>query len=135
VLLLPGHGGLVVGITFDIGAWHARPGAAKSAHARTDIKKERLALLFAVVADIDARLVLLAHDVVQRRTPGLGKLRIDQFAAALRDIELHQFRWPRQAPRVRGQNAAVANMHGVSSLNSSASDPRSRIGHLSLRGA
>ena len=75
VLLLARHGCLVVGIAFDIGARHPRPGAAEPAHARAHIEEERLALLFAVVADVDAGFALLAHDVLPARRARLRQAR------------------------------------------------------------
>src|SRR5215469_5215576 len=48
-----------------VGTSAALPGAAKAAHPMADVEKETLALLLAVVAEIDPRFHLLAHDRAQ----------------------------------------------------------------------
>ena len=50
----------------EVGDRAAGPGAAEAGHAVTDVEEECLALLLAVVADIDAGGDLLAHDVAGR---------------------------------------------------------------------
>ena len=54
-------------IVRDVGEHLARPAAAEAAHAMAHVEEERLALLFAVVADIDAGGDLLRHDLAHRR--------------------------------------------------------------------
>src|SRR4029077_9727686 len=54
------------GIALDIAARPALPRPAEPGHAVTDIKEERLALLLAVVADIDAGSELLVDDLRYR---------------------------------------------------------------------
>src|SRR5215207_7432740 len=54
-------------VALDVAARPALPAAAEPAHAVADIEKERLALLLAVVADIDAGLDLAVDDAAQRR--------------------------------------------------------------------
>ena len=56
----------------EVGHRTAVPAAAEAAHAMADVKEERLALLLAVVADVDAGGDLLAHDVARR---GLARRR------------------------------------------------------------
>ena len=75
---------LNVGIALHVGARRPRPGAAEAAHAGAHIKEERLALLLAVVADVDAGVALSAHDRFQCGAAGFGELRIDRFATLLR---------------------------------------------------
>ena len=70
-------------IVFDVAARRAGPTAAETAHAGADIQEERFPLLFAVVADVDAGVLLAAHDTVQRGAPGLREFRIDRLAAVL----------------------------------------------------
>ena len=48
----------------DIGEDLAGPAAAEAAHAVADVEEERLALLLAVVADIDAGGDLLCHHLL-----------------------------------------------------------------------
>jgi len=50
-------------IALDIAARPALPAAAEAAHAVADVEEERLALLLAIVADVDAGLDLLVDDL------------------------------------------------------------------------
>ena len=66
----------------DVGEHLAGPAAAEPAHAVADVEEERLALLFAVVADIDAGGDLLRHDIAHRGlADGVDRRRIDRLAA------------------------------------------------------
>ena len=80
-----------------------------------DVEEERLALLLAVVADVDPGGELLADHVGQG---GLAQ-RVELggvycFAAAALHVELGQRRGARQAAGVGGQDPSVAFQHGVS---------------------
>ncbi len=114
MLLLARHGVAVVRVAFDVRARQARPGATEAAHAGADVEEERLALLFAVVADVDAGFALLAHDMVQRGSAGCGEFRVHRFAAVLAHVKLYQRLRARQAARVGGQDTGLAGLHGVS---------------------
>ena len=108
MLLFARHGCLVVGIAFDIGARHPRPGATETAHTRTDVEEERLPLLFAIVADVDIRLARLAHNV------GPARRALASASCASTGPPCPARYRAAQAPRVaadclrRGQDAAVA---------------------------
>ena len=76
---------------------------------RWTYKEERLALLLAVVADVDAGLALLRHHPAQRGAAGVFDLRrIDRRAAGALGIEMRQRRRTRQAAGVGGQDAILA---------------------------
>ena len=80
--------------------------AAEAAHALADIEEERLALLLAVVADIDAGGDLLAHHVARRRLAQRVELRfVDRLARARGAHKRGQSRRTRQAAGMRGQDA------------------------------
>src|SRR4051794_12273043 len=83
---------------------------------RLRTEKESLALLLAVVADIDAGFLLSAYDVVQRRASCRGELRIDRFAAILPQVETDQLHRSRQAAGMRGEDAGLAGLHDISLL-------------------
>src|SRR5205807_9608682 len=90
----------------------ALPAAAKAAHAVADIEEERLALLLAVVADVDAGLDLLVDDPAQGFLAEPVKLgRVDLAAARPPDIEPGQLGRARQAAGMGRQDALVAPSH------------------------
>src|ERR1051325_865048 len=100
-------------VTLDIAARPALPAAAEPAHAVADIEEEGLALLLAIVADIDAGLSLLVDDLPRRLLAEPVELgRIDLTAARPLDIETRQLRWPRQAAGVGRQDSVLAPAHG-----------------------
>src|SRR5205823_8145697 len=75
-------------IALDIAAGPALPAAAEPAHAVADIEEEGLALLLAIVADIDAGRGLLVDDLAKRLLAEPIELgRIDLAAARAPDIE------------------------------------------------
>ena len=99
-------------VALDIAARPALPAPAEPAHAMADIEKERLALLLAVIADIDAGLDLLVDDPAQRRLAQPVEFgRIDRFAAGPPHIKPGQLRRARQTAGMRGQDAVVAALH------------------------
>ncbi len=55
-----------IGIALDVGALSPLPRAAEPGQAITDVEDERVALLLAVVADVDAGFDLLRDDVLHR---------------------------------------------------------------------
>ena len=57
--------GAEAGIARDVGEDAAVPRAAEAAHAVADIQEERLTLLLAVIADVDAGPDLLRHHPVE----------------------------------------------------------------------
>src|SRR5262245_63270028 len=59
-------------VAFDVRTRPALPHAAESRHAVPDIKKKSLALLLAVVADVDANLDLAGNRSAHRRAARLG---------------------------------------------------------------
>jgi hypothetical protein len=63
------------GIAFDIAARPALPAVVETAHPMPDVEKKCLALLLAVVADIDTGFDLLVDDPVQCRLANPVELR------------------------------------------------------------
>ncbi len=95
-----------------VGAGAALPRPAKPAHAVADVQEKTLALLFAVVADVDARRGLLADNPAQCLLSQPVELcRIDQFAARPGYMEPGQLRRSRQAAGVGRQNPFIAAAH------------------------
>src|SRR5215831_17897505 len=77
-----------------------------------DVEKKRLALLFAVVADIDTGFDLLVDDPSQCRLANPVELSpIDRLAAGAAHVEPGELGWPRQAAGMGGQNPLVAPPH------------------------
>ena len=69
---------------------------------------------FTITDDVDAHLRLLAHDLGNRISQGIGKDRIiDGFAVLACLDESQQFRRPDQAADMRRQDAAGALGHGI----------------------
>jgi hypothetical protein len=96
----------------DVAALPALPAAAKATHAALDVEKEALALLLAIVADVDPGLDLLGHDLPQRLAAGGIELAgVDRLARGAPCIEPDQRRRPRQAARMRGQDPVDAPPH------------------------
>ena len=99
---------LVFGVAFDVGARRPLPCAAEPAHA-LDIKEECLALLFAVVADIDAGLGLPRYDRAQRGPASRDNfIRGDAFSARAPNEKVGQIFRPRQASGMRRQNSFLS---------------------------
>jgi hypothetical protein len=95
------------------GSGRAVPRAAETAHAAADIQEEGLALLLAVVANIDAGVTLAPHDFLHRGVAGLGEGGTDRFAAAFADIQVDQVRRTRQAAGVGGQDSIATALHAA----------------------
>src|SRR5262249_43098425 len=71
----------------------------------------RLAEL-AVVDDVDAEVGLPAHDLADGEPqPGLERLLVDPLAAGARPHHVEQVARPRQAARMRGEDAVGAALH------------------------
>src|SRR5438045_5997342 len=99
-------------VPLDIAAGPALPAAAEAAHAVADIEEEGLALLLAIVADVDAGLDLLVDDLAQGLlAEPLDFGRIDLAAARPPDIESGQLRRTRQTDGVGRQDALDAPPH------------------------
>src|SRR6185437_10358829 len=99
-------------IALDIAARRALPGAAEAAEAMAQIEEEALALLLAIVADIDAAGDLLRNDGAERRFPRSGELGlIDALAARAPRIEPGERRRARQAAGMRRQDPLGACPH------------------------
>src|SRR5689334_14230508 len=115
-------------ITFDIAARPALPAVAETAHPVADVEKKRLALLLAVVADIDTGFDLLVDDPAQCRLADLVELsRIDRLATGAANIEPGEFGRPRQAARMGGQNPLVAPPHRFLRSDPNLSDAASQV--------
>ncbi len=99
-------------VALDIAARPALPRAAEPGHAMADVEEKRLALLLAVIADIDAVLDLLGDDLGDGVLAALDHLaRIDRIAASAPDVEPGELRRAGQAAGMRGQDAFVAPAH------------------------
>ena len=121
-------------VALDIAARPALPAAAEPAHAVADIEEERLALLLAVVADIDAGLDLLVDDPAQRRLAEPVEFgRIDRFAAGPPHIEPGQLRRARQAAGMGRQDAVVAALHFLPPENPAATSGVAPVVRLAIR--
>jgi hypothetical protein len=101
-------------IAVDVGARRPFPAAAEAGQPGLEIEKERVALLLAVVADIDAGRALLVHDPPHGGAPGaidLGVVgRVPACAGGIKPGELPR---PRQAAGVGRQDSARAALHRV----------------------
>ena len=96
-MLLRPHS-LEFGIALDVRARRPLPAAAEAGEPGLEIKKKRIALLLAVVADVDARFALLCHDRSHRLTAGALDLgHVDRVATSTQRIEPRQLARPRQA--------------------------------------
>ena len=99
-----------------VGAGAALPRPAKTAHPVADVQEKALALLLAVVADIDARFGLFLDDPAQRRfSQAIEFGGVDRFAARAANVQPGQLRWARQAAGVGRQDPLFAAAHGRSS--------------------
>ncbi len=117
-VLLDPHA-LEVRIAVDIGARRPLPTAAKSRQPRLEIEKEGIALLLAVIADVDAGVVLLAHDRPHRVASGAIDLgRIDRARRA------------RARRRAASARAAAAGCRYGSSIFSRCCAASARSSHL-----
>ncbi len=100
-------------IARDVAARPALPLATEPGHASAHVEEERLALLLAVVRDVDADLALLGDDAPHGVDAGARQRRlVDRLAVGAVDIEPHQLGRPRQAAGVGRQDARVAALHG-----------------------
>src|SRR6185295_2655480 len=101
-------------IALDIGALAALPRAAEPAQAIADVEQKRVALLLAIVADVDTGLDLLRHDGIHCRVAGGGEFgKVDRLAARAARIEPGQRERARQAAGMRRQYPLVATAHSV----------------------
>ena len=110
-VLLDPHA-LEVRIAVDIGARRPLPATAKSRKSRLEIEKEGIALLLPVIANVDAGVVLLAHDRPHRFASGpINFGRIDRVAPCAQGVEPRQVAWPRQAAGMSRQYSRNAALH------------------------
>src|SRR5262249_5874492 len=106
---------LELGIAIDVGARGTLPAPAQAGEALAQIQEERLPLLLAVVADVDAGRRLLRHDRVQRVAAGGDGLgRVDRLAARARYEQAREALRARQAAGMRGEDALGAAPHYLS---------------------
>ena len=99
-------------IAGDVAALPALPAAAKAAHAALDVEEEALALLLAIVADVDAGFDLLRHDLTQRiAAGGIERGGVDRLAGGAPCIEPDQRRRARQAAGMGRQDPIIAPAH------------------------
>src|SRR5262249_2321936 len=104
-------------VALDIAARPAGPAVAEPTHAAPDVEKERLALLLAVIADIDPGGFLLVDDLRQCRLAEPVELGpVDRLAARAAHVKPGQFRRARQAAGMRRQDPLVAPPHAASPL-------------------
>src|SRR5262245_22114738 len=99
-------------IAFHIRALTALPRAAETAQAVPNVEHERVALLLAIVADIDAGLDLLGNTLIKRRLSfRLKDGGIDRLAARAASVKSRELSRPRKAASVSGQNPVLAVQH------------------------
>jgi len=95
--------------------------AAEAGHALRHVRLEADALLLAIVADVDAGLLLLARDVAHRRLHLRFELPfVKAFARLTAYQQLAQRFVARQAADVGGEDAVAACNHGANSGKGSA---------------
>ena len=101
-------------VALDVGALAPLPRAAEPGQPVADVEQERVALLLAIVADVDAGLGLLRHDGGERRLAGrVQRGRIDRLAARAARIQPGQLDRPRQAAGMGGQDPLLASTHAL----------------------
>src|SRR5688572_30082407 len=97
----------------------ALPAAAEAAHPALQVEEETLALLLAVVADVDAGGDLLRHDPGERLPPGrLDRAAVDRLPGRTPRVKGDQLRRTGQAAGVGGQNPLRAATHDGPALRS-----------------
>src|SRR5262249_36093112 len=102
-------------VAVDVGARRALPTAAEPGQPVAQVEKERLALLLAVVADIDTGFHLFGNHPGERRfAGGCERGRVDRFTTGAAYVETDELRRPWQAAGVGRENAIVAAQHGSS---------------------
>src|SRR6478672_128223 len=105
---------LEFGIAVDVGARRPLPGPTQPGQALFEIKEKGIALLLAIVADVDAGLGLPRYDRAQRGQAGCGNfIRGDAFSARAPNEKAGQILRSRQASRMRRQNSFRSAPHGM----------------------
>ena len=99
------------GIAVHVAARRASPGPAEAGHAAADVEEEGLALLLAVVADVDAGVALFADGVLHRGMGGGFEFGVHGLARRLADVEFHERGRARQAAGVGGEDSRFAAAH------------------------
>jgi hypothetical protein len=106
------HHSLEERIAKGIGPCPALPRSPKPAHPVPDVEEKSLALLFAVVADVDLGFGLLAHHRSQRLAAQPLELGgVDRFPPRPAHIKACKFGWTRQAAGMGRQDAVFAAAH------------------------
>ena len=101
-----------LGIAVDVAARRPLPAAAKAREAPLEIEKEGIALLLAVVADVDPGFALLRHDAAHRVAAGAVDLgHVHRLAARAQRVKPRQLARPRQAAGMGGQDSVGAALH------------------------
>ena len=99
-------------IALDVGALPPLPRAAEPAQPVADVEQERVALLLAVVADVDAGLDLLGTIPCIAALPAALQLVGDRPARRARAARrAGSAQRARQAAGMRGENASFASLH------------------------
>jgi hypothetical protein len=120
------HHALENRVTGGVAARPPLPGAAKAARPVLHVEEEALALLLAVVADVDPGGDLLGHHPSQRLLAGRGEFRrVDRLALRAAHVQPDQLGRTRQAAGVRDQDPFVAPLHGCPPVGSTAAYRRS----------
>jgi hypothetical protein len=108
----PGEGRHQVGVLDEILADAPLRLAAIAAHARRHVGLERDALLLAVIADVDAGVLLPPHHFADRTVELVGHpLHIDRLAGLALDQQFGDGVVARQAADMGSQNAVAAGQH------------------------
>src|SRR6266849_5138964 len=113
-MLLRPHA-LEFGVAIDVGAGRPLPAAAQSGQPIFQIEKERIALLLAIIADVDAGLALFVHDPTYGSAAGASDLGLVRGRArGAQGVKARQFPRPRQAAGMGGENSRCAALHSFS---------------------
>ena len=101
-------------IAVDVGAGRPLPAAAEPGQPAPEIEKKGIALLLAVVADVDAGLALPVDALPHGIAAGAHDLGlIHRRAGSAQRIKARQLSRPRQAAGVSGENSRGAALHGI----------------------
>ena len=104
--------GAIVGVLGDVAGERPPALAAEALHPPRDVGGKPRARLLAVIADVDARLELLLHDVPHRLLGQAVEIAlVDGLAPVLADEQVAQHGRTRNAADVRDEDAAIAAVH------------------------
>src|SRR5262245_47878461 len=119
---------LELGIALDVGARRPLPAAAEAGEAALEVEEERVALLLAVIADVDPGGALLLDHAMDGRAPGaLDRSGIDRLSGRTLGIEPRELRRSRQAAGVSGEDAVHTALHDTISIRHARRQPQREL--------